>query len=580
MKAQTFLHDTRIVVNKYTIQKKQYDGIEHIVVPVVMMTQGVRSGSDGPIFHSSEELSHIVAAWNGIPVVINHPQNNEGMYISANEPSVQNVGKIFNAKFEDGKLKAEAWINPIKLKSLSTEALSYLNNQKPLEVSVGVFTDTEYVDGEFNGETYSGIARNYRPDHLALLPGGVGACSWEDGCGIRTNQKQNNMERNGGKGSGNFGYTGIPGHQGGSGDGGGGKNKTASTEMSKRFQEAGMSQEDADDIAFGLKKLKEKGQIDDEDAAYIEKLVKKGKYKLAQKMVNDTYKKSLSNNSENMDKHDYSPIVINSLNDRKNEYLEIVEKARNKVYALDNSMAYHYLAEVYDDGLIFSTRNKESGKETFYKQSFVIDTETSEMEFINEPIKVKREISFTTNGEKPKTIETNKKQKGENKMSKAKCAMVSGLITNERTNFTEDNREWLMGQDFDTLETLQPKMIANAKIKSEETPFTDEAVTSYIATKKQEDVIKLLPSELQANLNTMIKERAERREKMVKEILSINKQFTEIELNAMNCDILQKVHAMAKPAVEDAKPADYSAAAGSAHQMQTNSSNDEEPLMI
>lgn len=163
-------------------------------------------------------------------------------------------------------------------------------------------------------------------------------------------------------------------------------------------------------------------------------------------------------------------------------------------------------------------------------------------------------------------------------MDKSKCALVSGLITNERTRFTEDNREWLMEQDFDTLEMLEPKMIAHAKIESEEKPLTDEAVTAYLSTKKNEEIIKMLPSELQTNLNTMIKERAERREKMVKEILSVNKQFTELELNSMNCEMLQKVHAMAKPVDEDGKPVDYSAAAGSGAPIQANSNED--PLML
>lgn len=34
------------------------------------------------------------------------------------------------------------------------------------------------------------IARNLNPDHLALLPGGTGACSWEDGCGVRANERK------------------------------------------------------------------------------------------------------------------------------------------------------------------------------------------------------------------------------------------------------------------------------------------------------------------------------------------------------------------------------------------------------
>jgi len=48
----------------------------------------------------------------------------------------------------------------------------------------------EEVEGDWNEEHYIAIAHNHRPDHLALLPGGRGACSVEDGCGIRVNKKK------------------------------------------------------------------------------------------------------------------------------------------------------------------------------------------------------------------------------------------------------------------------------------------------------------------------------------------------------------------------------------------------------
>lgn len=563
--------NSRIAVNAYTIKKSKYDGIEHIIVPVVMMTEGVRSGSDGPILHSSEELAHIVAAWNGIPVVINHPQNNEGMYISANEPSVQNVGKIFNAKFEDGKLKAEAWINPNKLKSVSAEALSYLHNQQPLEVSVGVFTDTEYKEGEFAGITYNGIARNYRPDHLALLPGGVGACSWEDGCGIRVNSLQDN----GGKGSGNFGHAGIPGHRGGSGE----------NAAVMEFLNSPEGKEYAE-LVKTLNKASEEHYRKQNDESFsnlvkawsneqsfrfkYDSLLKEQNisWTQLQKKIKSSKKSKTNNNMETL-------FAINSLQDRKNEYREIVDKVSNKLYSMDNDFAYHYPVEIYDDGFIYLSRNRQSGKETFYQQKYSVDAESGELIFEDESQKVIRK----TNYEVQTNQQNNKNKKGENKMDKSKCALVSGLITNERTRFTEDNREWLMEQDFATLEMLEPKMIAHAKIEPEEKLLTDEAVTAYLSTKKNEEIMKVLPSELQTNLNTMLKERAERREKMTKEILSVNKQFTEIELNSMNCEMLQKVHAMAKPVNENGKPVDYSAAAGSGAPIQANSNNDE-PLML
>lgn len=175
----------------YQIRTEIHQGKTHLVVPVIMMVEGVHSGSRGPLFHSAEELGKVEAAWNGIPITIQHPQVGD-MFISANIPQEIDkcVGRVYNARMDGNKLKAEAWLDEQKLLATSPTALAYIRQQRPLEVSVGVFTDEEYVDGEWNGETYTAIAHNHRPDHLALLPGGMGACNWTDGCGIRANESE------------------------------------------------------------------------------------------------------------------------------------------------------------------------------------------------------------------------------------------------------------------------------------------------------------------------------------------------------------------------------------------------------
>ena len=180
-----------VVANNYPIRTETHQGRQHLVVPVVMMVEGVHSGSRGPLFHSSDELGRVVAAWNGIPITIQHPQTKDGDYISANIPEQVDraVGRVYNAHMDGDKLKAEAWIDIEKAQAISPEALAYIRQQRPLDVSVGVFTDEEESEGEWNGESYSAIAHNHRPDHLALLPGGRGACSWADGCGIRVNSE-------------------------------------------------------------------------------------------------------------------------------------------------------------------------------------------------------------------------------------------------------------------------------------------------------------------------------------------------------------------------------------------------------
>lgn len=175
----------------YTIREEIHQGRKHLVVPVIMMTEGVHSGSHGPLLHLADEMGRFPAAWNGIPISVQHPVM-DGYNVSCNDPGVideQAVGRVYNTQMDGGRLRAEAWIDEAAISRVSPEALRYIQQGHPLDVSVGVFTDDEQVTGDWMGEAYQAIARGHRPDHLALLPGGVGACSWADGCGVRTNEK-------------------------------------------------------------------------------------------------------------------------------------------------------------------------------------------------------------------------------------------------------------------------------------------------------------------------------------------------------------------------------------------------------
>ena len=165
------------------------------VVPVVMMVEGVHSGSHGPLLHTIDELGKLTAAWNGIPVVMDHPEDEDGTPISANSPDVidkRTVGRVYNTNVDGTRLCAEVWLDEEKLNSIAPEILEDITNNKLIEVSVGVFSEEEEEDGEWNGEKYIAKAYNYKPDHLAILTEYVGACSCEDGCGLRNN-KRNEM---------------------------------------------------------------------------------------------------------------------------------------------------------------------------------------------------------------------------------------------------------------------------------------------------------------------------------------------------------------------------------------------------
>lgn len=174
----------------YTPSQRDFEGKRHLVIPVVMLTIGVHNGSSGPMLYSDEELSKFHMSWNGVPVPIFHPTTVDGKPLSCNIPAIieqQTVGRIWNTVYENGKLKGEAWIDIEKTRKLDPSVLRRLMSGDIMEVSTGMWSEDDAIQGEWNGEKYIGVVRNIRPDHLALLPNQIGACSVRDGCGVRVN---------------------------------------------------------------------------------------------------------------------------------------------------------------------------------------------------------------------------------------------------------------------------------------------------------------------------------------------------------------------------------------------------------
>lgn len=182
------VHQATATLNR----RETLDSREYLVAPVVAVREGVLNGE----LATAEDIGRYVDTWNGIPLPIGHPEQ-DGRPVSANSPRIletQTVGRFWNATFTDNALRGEIWVDVEKATRLGGEALTALQkleNGEPLEVSTAYFNDLEPTAGTFQGITYNGIQRNLRPDHLALLPNTIGACSWENGCGApRVNEKQ------------------------------------------------------------------------------------------------------------------------------------------------------------------------------------------------------------------------------------------------------------------------------------------------------------------------------------------------------------------------------------------------------
>lgn len=180
------------------IRNDKMAGREYTVVPMVMIVEGVLDGSNGPLYYPAEQLNRTPEIWNHKPIIVYHPSKNSGP-VTACDPDIltnRQVGVIMNTKFVDGRLKAEAWIEKDRAKVVDERVAEAIENQQMMELSTGLFSDTLPEEGEWNGKAYTGIALNYRPDHLALLPDQKGACSIDDGAGfIRNSEKDDKEEK-------------------------------------------------------------------------------------------------------------------------------------------------------------------------------------------------------------------------------------------------------------------------------------------------------------------------------------------------------------------------------------------------
>lgn len=172
-------------------ERRLLEGRWHLVAPAVMLTENVVNGSGGPIFYPAEENGKEPDTWNHMPIVVYHPKEGDD-FVSARQVKFiddRKVGLVLNTAHDDAekKLKAECWFDEERTKEVDIRVYNALVNGTPMELSTGLGLRVEKKKGEFNGTKYKGIARDHRPDHLAILPDERGACSIEMGAGLFAN---------------------------------------------------------------------------------------------------------------------------------------------------------------------------------------------------------------------------------------------------------------------------------------------------------------------------------------------------------------------------------------------------------
>lgn len=172
------------------VRRETWNGKSFLVAPLTMIVPGVLNGSKGPLYYPPDEVARDPSAWNHMPIVVYHPMVN-GLPVSARDPGIlerQGIGFVFRSGYR-GKLIAEGWFDEERTRQVDARILNALEKGEQTELSTGLGVDSEPApDGAVhNGQPYSFTARNYRPDHLAVLPDQVGACSLKDGCGVLVN---------------------------------------------------------------------------------------------------------------------------------------------------------------------------------------------------------------------------------------------------------------------------------------------------------------------------------------------------------------------------------------------------------
>lgn len=563
----------------YEIRREIYEGREHIVVPVVMMVEGVHSGSHGPIFHSIDELGRIPNSWDGIPVTINHPQI-DGLNVSANSPGVLRdwgVGRIFGTHVKNDGLHAEAWIDVQKITAISPDALEHILKKNPLDVSVGIFSEEIPEQGEWHGERYAAFARNYRPDHLALLPGGTGACSWADGCGIRNNEKGGNSNVNVNEelvinalsynGTESTPWRGPTLSDFGMSGNWESLSATDRAKVASHFLIGSANAQSYGDLKLPVVnprtgKLNENalravisgrgaqvGGVSAEQRA----AARRRAYRLLNSEFNAGLQipQNLSFFTFTKGGEDGEEFEV-TLSVQQVGYRAIMESIQQKLDSMDTNDKMHFLREVFDTNVIYEVKNR-NGADELYRQDYRVNNDDS-VELTGDATKVQKKVTYVTaNNSEKEFIRTkfNNNSKTGTEMSCTPCIKkkVDGLIANEATHWSEDDREFLEGLEesqldkFSPIEKKDPTPPAN---HSEQPEITRDKVMEVLSKKPMSDdeYMKFLSPQAREQHKIGLRLHKEQRDSMVQGIIDNTEEgvWPKEDLESMDFDVLERLH--------------------------------------
>jgi hypothetical protein len=169
-----------------SVTKTTIDGRAVYVADAVLLTHDVHEGSNGPLYYPDTDLSKNPASWDGVPIIAKgHPMKDGKPVLALNNKAVieeVGVGYIKDTVYND-KLKTKMVFDVEKTKKVDPRIAIALEANQSFEISTGLEHLIELTSGTFNGVKYKGKAVDYKPDHVAVLMEGEGACGKKKGCG-------------------------------------------------------------------------------------------------------------------------------------------------------------------------------------------------------------------------------------------------------------------------------------------------------------------------------------------------------------------------------------------------------------
>jgi len=165
-------------------RQEMKDGKQFLVVPGVPVQEQVLNNYLVP----GDEIGHLVGMWNGSPITLRHPKQNNGS-VNVPNPDVPILGRFYNAAFDGKRLTGEYWFEDQLLQTQAPTVRNKILAGEGIETSTGYWADEELTAGTHGTQAYELIHRNLRPDHIAVLPDEIGACSIQDGCGVNRNSQ-------------------------------------------------------------------------------------------------------------------------------------------------------------------------------------------------------------------------------------------------------------------------------------------------------------------------------------------------------------------------------------------------------